>query len=192
MKKMIAKTKSVFFRIRAGFTLVEILVVVSITVLLSGIALTYNRSSERQVLVYKDQAVIVGVLQKAKSFAIQRYRDLSLVDHIACAFGLHFTGLNSREFILFQDLGEGSCDPLNANYAYDATADPAEGIETFKLDERLRFTGVPEEGLDILFLPPELKVLSSVPLPVTIGIETVRDDFSGFITISAVGQIITE
>jgi prepilin-type N-terminal cleavage/methylation domain-containing protein len=174
-----------------GFTLVETLIVVAITVVLSAIAVAYNRSSEEQITLYRDQAVVIGLLNRSKSFAFQKYRDPSIPDYLTCAFGLHFEP-DSRDFIFFQDLGEGSCDPANANYRYDEGADPSEALETFSLDPRLEFEGIPAGDLDIFFIPPEVNASSSTDLPVSVVIKTVGGGLKATTTVASSGQIITE
>ncbi|MCP6720207.1 MAG: prepilin-type N-terminal cleavage/methylation domain-containing protein [Patescibacteria group bacterium] len=182
-----------------GFTLVEIMVVIAITVLLSSIAITYNRSGERQIVLFRDQALVVGLLNRTKSLAIQKYRDPDISgDYSTCAFGLHFES-GSRDFILFQDFGEGGCSL--ANYAYgptDPTATPPpplEELESFSLDSKLEFSGIPIGGLDILFVPPELTATTTHAsgFPVTITIQTVGGGSTVPITVfSIAGQIITD
>lgn len=182
-----------------GFTLVEIIVVVAITVLLSSIAITYNRSGERQIVLFRDQALVVGLLNRAKSLAIQKYRDPDISgDYSTCAFGLHFES-GSRDFILFQDFGEGGCSLANHEYGpTDPTRmppPPPEELENFSLDSRLEFSGIPMIGLDILFIPPELTAATTHAggFPVTITIQTVGGDFTAPITVfSIAGQIITD
>ncbi|KKU94356.1 MAG: hypothetical protein UY26_C0002G0138 [Candidatus Jorgensenbacteria bacterium GW2011_GWA1_48_13] len=176
---------------REGFSLFEMVVVVGITVLLSAITLTYNRSSERQLILFKDQAVVVGLLNRAKSLAIQKYQNPAITaDYVFCAFGLHLEA--PRDVILFADLGEGSCDPTNANYRYDAGVVPPEALETKSLDVRNEFSGLPEGGLDILFIAPELTATTSADFPVGITINSTVGGLSAATTISAAGQIITE
>lgn len=169
----------------------ETLVVVTVTLILSALAFTYNRSTELQVAVFKDQTVIIGVLNRAKSLALQKYRDPALApDYDFCAFGLHFeTG--SRNFVLFEDLGKGGCAG-GANYRYDAGKVPSEKLEEYSLDPRVRFTGIPQEGLDIVFVPPGLEVVSNTSLPVSIRLESIDGAVKAVTTVSAGGQISTE
>jgi len=182
--------------------LVEIIVVIAITVLLSGIAITYNRSGERQIVLFRDQALVVGLLNRAKSLTIQKYRDPDISgDYLTCAFGLHFES-GSRDFILFQDFGEGGCSLANHEYGpTDPIATPPpppEELESFSLDPRLEFSlsGIPPGGfLDILFIPPELTAATTHPdgFPVTTTIQTVGGEFTAPIVVfSIAGQIITE
>jgi len=177
---------------RNGFSLLEMVVVVGITVLLSTIALTYNRSGERQFVLFKDQAVVVGLLNRAKSLAIQKYQNPAVVasDKVFCAFGVHFEA--PRGIVLFADLGDGGCASTNANYRYDAGAVPPEGLETKSLDVRNGFSGLPGGRLDVLFVAPELTATSSAGLPVTITISSMVGGLSAALTISAAGQIVAD
>jgi type II secretory pathway pseudopilin PulG len=165
-----------------GFTLIETVVVVAITMILSGIVLAYSRSTERQILLYRDQAFIVGVINRAKSLAVQKYHETQLSGRVNCAFGVHFAP--PRSFILFQDLDQGSC-PANRTYAYDQ----GEEIQTLSLDNHLQFDM--QSNLDILFIPPELQATTTNPtgFPVTIVIKTNDDTRRATTTVSAAGQI---
>jgi len=183
--------KLIKLKARKGFSLFEMVVVVGITVLLSAITITYNRSGERQLILFKDQALVVGLLNRAKSLAIQKYQNPAITQNkVFCAFGVHFEA--PRDIVLFADLGSGSCDPTNANYRYDKGVSPPEALENKSLDARNIFSGLPEGGLDVLFIAPELVATSSADLPVTIMINSSVGSLTSPITVSAVGQIITE
>jgi len=169
-----------------GFTIIESLVVVAITVMLMSVFIGYSRSSNDQLVLFQNQARVVGALNKAKSLAVQR---LNVPE--ACAFGVYFSGLApglpENEFILFQDnTSDGNCQSSNkALGQYES----GEEIEKITLDEGLRFSGPwSEEGESIIFIPPELTISSShAELPVSITI-TGRGK-SNTITVSASGQI---
>lgn len=177
-----------------GFTLVETMVAIAITLVLSTIVLSYNRSSEKQIVLFRDQAVVIGVLNRAKSLAIEKFNS----DPNVCAFGVHFDQ-NLSTFVLFQDLSlGGASEPVfgcrdyaqgtyNSNLRYDGGS---ELFESFSLDPRLEFGAIPSNGLDILFIPPEINVTSTEVLPVTINIKTKDNSASASITIGQGGQII--
>ncbi len=173
-----------------GFTLVETFIVISITLLLSALAFTYNRSSERQIALFKEQAVIVGLLNRAKSLAIQKYQNPATPQFLTCAFGLHFEA-NSPNYILFQDLGQGSCGPDVSNYRYDSTSNPPEALETFSLDPKVEFVNLASD-LDILFVPPELNIISTQQLPVKVTLGTKDKMSTVSITVAEGGQITIE
>lgn len=176
----------------SGFTLIETAVVMGIVIFLSAMALTYNRASERQLAVFKDQAMIVGLLNRAKSLAIQKYRNPDIIGKTSCAFGVHFSSV-APQLTLFQDLGDVyPCSSDDTNYRYDSVSSPPEKIESFNLDPRIVFSGLPGGGLDILFIPPELNVTSTLDLPAAVVLETTDGQLTTTITISVGGQIISE
>lgn len=173
--------------------MVETMVAIAVSLVLSTMLLTYNRSSEKEIVLFREQAVIIGFLNRAKSLAIEKFNQ----DPHACAFGLYFSGTASKQFILFQDLQPEESEPIfscrkedgssNSNLSYD----PGEELESFTMDERLKFTGIPND-LSILFIPPELGVYSNAELPVTIKIETVQGESSALVIIGELGQISAE
>lgn len=176
-----------------GFTLVEAMIAVAITMVLSTMLLTYNRSSEKQIVLFRDQAVLVGFLNRAKALAVEKFNKEPRV----CAFGLYFPPDSPREFILFQDLQPEGSEPVfgcrdeegnvNTNLRYDA----GEKLESFKIDERLNFVDVPSE-LNILFVPPELSVISSAALPVEIKIGVSGGANFALVIVGEVGQITAQ
>jgi len=176
---------------RSGFSLVEIIVVISITVLLSTLVIGYNRSSEKQLILFRDQATIVGVLNRAKALAIEKFREPE-ADFDNCAFGLHFDN-GSREYILFRDLGVGGCDDVNRSYDAGGVTSGAttllEEISRFSIDEKSVFANIPVVGLDILFVPPDIDVVSNSLFPVEIIIETVDGGVSVSVGVSGSGQV---
>lgn len=56
-----------------GFTLAEILVVITITLLLTGLSLAYTRKSETQIALFVEQAKVAGLLYRAQALALQGY-----------------------------------------------------------------------------------------------------------------------
>ena len=175
---------------RKGYTLIEMLVVIAVTAILTGMVLVYNRSGEKQIILHRDEARVVGVINRAKSLALQNFRDPTLSGYDFCAFGVHFDPSPSKEFILFQDLGEGGC-ALGRAYAYDSASDPSEEIEKFFLDPSLEFVNI-NDPIDVLFVPPELSATTTNPsgFPVTVNLRIADGDTTASITISSAGQIV--
>lgn len=176
---------------RRGYSLVEILVVVGITIFLAGALLAYNRSSERQIVLYRDQALVVGLLNRVKSLAAQKFNPAGSLTNAPCAFGLHFDeGL--KDFFIFQDIGTDGCDDLARVVGFDGV-DSGELVEKFSLDQRLRFKDIPIGGLDVAFVAPDLNVVTSLPsgFPLTLGIGILGETLEASIIISSAGQIST-
>jgi len=142
-----------------GFTLVEMVVVMSVMALISGIVLSYNRTNEKRLLLFSNQAEIIGVLQRAKSFALEKR--ITGTDKPVCAFGVDFT--NPRTMVIFQDLPNDGGDRCisdesdNFNKQYDESN--GEEIETVNLDEGVEFESFSLNGggSAIVFEPPYLE-----------------------------------
>lgn len=160
--------------IARGFTLVEMMVVVGIMTLLSSILITYDRTSELQVLLYRDQSVVVGVLNRVKALAIQKYYEGGSEE--ACAFGVHFSP--PRTYTIFQDL-KPTCNNI---------LDAGEGLETFFLNPRAEFGTITSN--DIVFIPPDLVRGSANDTDEVV--EIVAGPFKARIIISFAGQITVE
>ena len=169
------------------------MVAIAITMLLSTMLLTFNRSTEKQIALFKDQAVVVGVLNRAKALAIEKFNQ----NTNACAFGVHFKN-DSQEFFIFQDLQSVSSEAIFGcrdlkNNTFNSTFRFEEGeqIEFFSLDNRLKFSL--SGDLDIVFIPPEISVNSPAGLPAIIIIQT--KDGSGkraLIEVGEAGQLRVE
>lgn len=132
-----------------GFTIVEMVVVIAIMGLISGIMVAYNRTSDEKIALFSDEAKVVGVLQRAKAFALEKRGN-------ACAFGVHFE--EPATMIIFQDLPpveDPRCVEENFNEQYDT----GEAVEEISLDQRIGFTSLPGGGSshDVVFIPPYLE-----------------------------------
>jgi len=128
-----------------GFTLIEVLVVISILTLLTSVLLLYNRTGEQQILLTQEKTKIMGMILRAKSLSVATF----VSGQPACGYGVHLT---DNGYILFKDLA----DPCPGDRVY-TTDDPAEFMENFVLGPRVRFSALPVR--DILFIPPDPKVL---------------------------------
>lgn len=171
-----------------GFSLVEVMVVVGITVLLSGIILSYNRSSEERIIVSREHSLIVGLLNRAKVLTLQRYKNPDGGEFEVCGFGL-FIEAGGR-VTLYEDLGRGGCgEGFDNDYRF--TPDSSEVMEVANLDARVSLLGIPEVGLDLVFVPPDLRVRSSASsFPVTIEVVGKASGFKSVLGVSSVGQIV--
>ena len=142
-----------------GFTLVEMVVVMSVMALISGIVLSYNRTNEKRLLLFSNQAEIIGVLQRAKSFALEKR--ITGTDKPVCAFGVNFE--KPRMMVIFQDLPDGGGDKCvsdgsdNFNKQYDENN--GEEVETVNLNEGVEFESFSLIGSSstVVFEPPYLE-----------------------------------
>lgn len=134
---------------RKGFSLVELLVTILITVMLSGLIITYSSSGRSQISLYVEQAKIAQAISKAKSLAIATYAD---PQKSVCGYGFHID-YESREYAIFE-YAIGDCgnilniDPSQSQYYKE--------IEKYVLSAGLNFVISEGESLqDIFFSPPD-------------------------------------
>ena len=169
--------KRIFPRSRDGFSLTEILISLSVVALLSAVLVTYNHTSEQQVVLIKEQAKIIGTVLRAKSLAIQANTEGGAV----CGYGVHFSA--NGEFVLFKELCAG---------ADNRYSDVSERIETYQLQQSLHFTG-PLAISDIVFLPPDPTVILTPPASeAAVRIATSDDLYSVAVNLNDAGQVSTD
>lgn len=142
----------------------ELLVVVTVIILLSGMVILYNRRSENTIALYRDQAKIVAVLNRAKGLAIQTFNEQG---YVPCGFGVHFE--QSGKFFIFRD--SHSSDPGVCDAIYTKEKGEEMTDETHILFSRVIFENVP---FDVVFKPPEpqtfIKGASGYGLSMEIGL----------------------
>ena len=131
-----------------GFSVIEMLVVISTLVLLTSILVLYNRTGERHIIVLREQAQLIGTILRAKSFAINTLVE----DAPACGYGVH-ADIGTGTYFIYRDR-TSPCSASDRQYG-DASDEKVDGTEV-ALDSAVRFaTG----GLaDIEFVPPDPQV----------------------------------
>lgn len=202
----------------AGFTLIEMTVVIAVLGLLATAMIPSSRRGERQVALAKEQALIVGALVRAKSLSIQKFEDRG---QKICGWGVHFDVQlppQRSRYLIFKDLFESpipthECnDEDGSDRRYSGPAEEVTGF-SFQLDARVKFVAPPIPGIpDIVFVPPEQFVYlggcspsppeppnptigpgCSPPVPdpshVTIKLKTVDDTFSASLEVNKAGRI---
>ncbi len=184
---------------KGGFTIIEMVIVVAIVGILSGMTLIYNRSGAEQLKLFKEEAMVVGILNRARALAAEKFNK----NPDSCAFGIHFMA-GSPNFLLFQDLKPADkefCKEFDGHYNNDFVYKSGESIQDLALEKGLTFeissglAGTPVMAgnqVDIMFVPPELGVVSTVPLPVNLKISTSASGDSKTVIINDTGQISTK
>lgn len=82
---------------RNGFTLVEILVVVAVTAVLSGLAIVYSHVGQNQIALSVEESKVAQLILEAKELSIATYS----TNTATCAYGVAFDYANS-EYSLFE------------------------------------------------------------------------------------------
>jgi len=140
------KFKKIFFSPR-GFSLLEILTVLSVLTMLTTFILTYSRTGENQIILFQEQAKAVNLISRAKNLAIETYLDETSV----CGFGVHVDAIN-KKLVIFRDKSE-LCSASDNKY----TPQNQEDFESFTLNNKLDFVDVGFE--DVLFIPPDPRII---------------------------------
>ncbi len=145
----------------AGFTLIDMLVTISITLILSGILIGYGKESGKQLLLINNQAKLVSLISRAKSLSTTTFIENSLPittggPERICGYGIH-ADQGKGEVFIFKDRP----DPQSIDCA---TSDNKFSSGDEKLSEQLDVLNLasqavkfaPESDLiDILFIPPD-------------------------------------
>ena len=152
-------------KMNAGFTVYELLVIVGIMSILTGIVFSYTRRSEGQLALFRERAAVASAVLRAKGLAVQSFRPQAGVQPV-CGYGIHIT---PTAFMLFREL---PTVPSGTGFVCAPTPDfysgVSEEVERHSFDSRvvLSLCGgnasscVPVGGneLDILFIPPDPQV----------------------------------
>jgi len=89
----------------AGYTLVELLVVLGVTVLLSSLLIVYSHEGERMGNIMRVRAQVVADINRAKNLAITA-RDWN--GEKTCGYGVYFDTKNNQ-YIIFTDPSSANC-----------------------------------------------------------------------------------
>jgi len=96
MKKFFVRFYMTARASRAAFTLVEMLVVIGITTIVSVAAIVYSTAGQNEVALTVETAKIAQLVLQARELALDTYRGTNS----ACAYGVHFD-LSGQTYSLF-------------------------------------------------------------------------------------------
>lgn len=131
---------------RKGFTLIETLIVIAITALLSSFVLTYTSTSREQVALYVEQSKISQTILRAKSLTLSTYNQPA----IPCGYGVRID-YDMGIYELFS-YGAAPCSSVSV-------IDPnlATRVRESRLPPQVRLGVKPESIEYVLFTPPDPK-----------------------------------
>jgi len=75
---------------RKGFTLIEILVVLAITALLSGLAIVFTHVGQNQISLSVEEEKIAQLILEARELSVATYGTGSTTSDTVCAYGVSF------------------------------------------------------------------------------------------------------
>jgi prepilin-type N-terminal cleavage/methylation domain-containing protein len=185
---------------QSGFTLIELMVTISLIIVFVSMAVSYNRTADQQIALYREQGRVANAIYQARSMAIATFnRNTQSLD--ACGYGIHVA--SSTSLMIFKDL----TDPLNNNQCKDYANLAPSSIYTGS-DEDVN--SIPLEGVtisqicgngnsicydvnnypvDFLFVPPNPNVFSNISFPIVISLHAPGVSSDLGITINQFGQI---
>jgi len=165
--------------------MIELLVTIGIIVLLSSLVITYSRTGQNQIILFKEQTILVELLIRARSLSVG-----TLGEAVApCDYGVNFSPLG--RVILFREYSPSN-DPKcsDANRVYNSGD---EKLEELYLGQAITFS---ELGLaDVVFIPPDPRVVidnDETKLEATIKIKVAGGLSEKAIKITNAGQITTQ
>jgi len=161
-----------------GFTVVELLIVMSISALLMSLLIFYSRAGERQIILLNEQAKLVNAILRSKALSIQTYNQPVRV----CGYGVHFS---QAGYLIFKDLAD-NCSSSDKRYSGDN-----EMVQLFVLDQAVKFRDVPLT--DVLFVPPDPVVVFNPTnlTEATVILADKNDQLSLGVKINSAGQVTT-
>ncbi len=132
-----------------GFTLIEIMIVVSMIIIFTAIGLGYSQDAGGQISFFRDQSKFVSEIYRVRAMSIATYQQSGQV----CAYGIWASG---------NTLNVGYVSPPCINYHTALPSNVIFSNSSLRLSENvvLADTNItPEASLDsILFTPPYLDV----------------------------------
>jgi hypothetical protein len=185
-----------------GFTLVELMVTISLIIIFVASAVSYNRSIGQQISLFKDQGTLVNTIYQARSLSITTFSRTTQSTDVPCGYGVHFE--SSSAVTIFKDLprADGSCiNHVVGDLIYRPNI--GEEVETiqlsgatilkYKISQSDAGTVItPENSVDILFVPPDPQVFSNKDLtisPIYLNISSSQISGSFDVAINIFGQI---
>ncbi len=176
-------------RRRGGFTLVEIMVVVSVTAMLAGVILVYNSSSRDQILLSTEKVKFTQVVLRAKSLAISTYSDVS----VPCGYGISVDPA-SRTYSLVR-YTFGDCTILDRVDTTSGNITPVQNGR-YTLPPGLSFDAASSSLRYVIFIPPDPRVLLATGdgtlIPTTSGdivLTSGAGTYRAVISVNKAGQV---
>ena len=130
-----------------GFTVVEIVVVLGIMAVITGIVL-FNVGSEKQnAALFRSAQNLSLNLRKAENNALSSkvFKD----SKVPCGWGIHFNGVDSTSYTIFADTTKAQ-NCFGRNYKMDS----GEELETVNLEAGVKIKSITNSTSDVVFIPP--------------------------------------
>jgi len=168
---------------RKAFTVLEMLVVVAIIGLLTGITLLYSRKTNKVSVLNRNVIKLISDISNAREMSLGFFSPS--LGKKACGVGIHFLSVPSDKYYLFVDLVESNKSCKESDHKW---TDASENLKVLSLEEGSFISAKSFD--DLLFLPPNPDVIFDGATSTKTGSLVVQvDSFQKKITISQTGQI---
>ncbi len=172
---------------RRGFSVIEMLVVMSILVVLSSFLILYNRTGELQIVLLREQAHLISTVIRAKSLALN-----TLIEDVpACGYGVHIDvstdSAKASRYFIYRD---NAINCRTSDRMYAEASDEIVGGTEVVLPKQVVFEGVGVH--DIMFVPPEPQAFldgSQALAEADIVMESADGKTKATVTVNNAGQI---
>ena len=183
---------------RVGFTLIETLIVIAISAMLSAIAVGYSSVSRNEISLSIESSKVAQLVLQAKSLSIATYGDLSGT----CGYGVSFDP-GTQEYSLFAYHPQWSvtCPPASSIASITAgdMVPYTEGTSNIHVANGVVLSaGFAQDGIaEVLFYPPNPQAFITrigdngafTDQNSNIYLGTVDGTASAMISVSAAGQV---
>ncbi len=107
------KSKKITNKKKGGFSLIEIIIVISIVGIMTIVGINSFNSSKNSSALDASQRKIAATIRLVQSYAIQgRTQLIDDEQKVPCAYGLQFTSATEFEIFYYKKNLDGSCDSV--------------------------------------------------------------------------------
>lgn len=142
-----------------GFSLIETLVVIAITGILTAMAIGYTRGNEGRIALIVERAKLQGMLERAKALALQGYEREGGETDLGICYGVYFDFSVGRSLKLFRESVLQRAEGGVFCPTFDDASLNRENVETQPIDPRIQ--GDSRGVFEISFKSPDLTVFAN-------------------------------
>lgn len=149
----------------AGFTLIDMLVTISVILILSGILIRYGKESGKQLVLINNQTKLMNLISRAKSLSTTTFieNSLSTIPYQSknvCGYGIH-ANIESGEVFIFRDHPvPPSVDCAASDNKFGSGDEKLKGqLDVLNLESQTIKFASESDLIDVFFIPPDPTVV---------------------------------